>query len=161
MNFKRYQFLRDRALEKLRAQDLSRPMVATPDIVQGEDSLMLAYIGDALYSLFVRQRLIGTGIDKVRVLHALVTEFICAKAQAAAILALEPRLTDEELAVAKRARNSHVNVPKSATVQEYRASTAFEALLGYLSRTGQEARLQELMMAAFEVTLAAINTPVK
>lgn len=161
MNFKRYQFLRDRALEKLRAQDLSRPMVATPDIVQGEDSLMLAYIGDALYSLFVRQRLIGTGIDKVRVLHALVTEFICAKAQAAALLALEPRLTDEELAVAKRARNSHVNVPKSATVQEYRASTAFEALLGYLSRTGQEVRLQELMMAAFEVTLAAINTPVK
>lgn len=122
---------------------------------------MLAYIGDALYSLYVRQCLVGTGIDKVRVLHALVTEFICAKAQSAALLALEPTLTDDELAVAKRARNSHVNVPKSATVQEYRASTAFEAVLGYLSRTGQTARLQEIMRLAFEVTLKAINTPEK
>lgn len=95
-----------------------------------EDSLMLAYIGDGVYTLFIRNRVVETGITKTQILHDVVTSFINAKAQAKVLLALEPSLTEDELLVAKRARNSNVHVPKSASVQEYRMSTAFEALLG-------------------------------
>ena len=71
-----------------------------------EDSLMLAYIGDGVYTLFIRNRVVETGITKTQILHDVVTSFINAKAQAKVLQALEPSLTEEELLVAKRARNS-------------------------------------------------------
>lgn len=151
VNFKRYQFLRATAIEKLKAIKEHEGIITA----SAEDSLMLAYIGDAVYSLFVRERMTEAGIMKVQVLHNLVTDFICAKMQAKVLQAWEETsiLTDIELQVAKRARNSNVHVPKSATVQEYRASTAFEAVLGYLYRTNQQERLHELMAKAFQYTL--------
>ena len=121
-----------------------------------EDSLMLAYIGDGVYTLFIRNRVVETGITKTQILHDVVTSFINAKAQAKVLQALEPTLTEEELLVAKRARNSNVHVPKSASVQEYRMSTAFEALLGYTYRKGDEERLTTLMEFAFAETLSHI-----
>ena len=122
-----------------------------------EDSLMLAYIGDGVYTLFIRNRVVETGITKTQILHDVVTSFINAKAQAKVLLALEPSLTEDELLVAKRARNSNVHVPKSASVQEYRMSTAFEALLGYTYRKGDEERLQTLMQFAFDETLSRME----
>ena len=115
---------------------------------------MLAYIGDGVYTLFIRNRVVETGITKTQILHDVVTSFINAKAQAKVLQALEPSLTEEELLVAKRARNSNVHVPKSASVQEYRMSTAFEALLGYTYRKGDEERLSTLMEFAFAETLS-------
>ena len=155
MNFKRYQFLRATAIEKLKATTTHEGIVPA----EAEDSLMLAYIGDAVYSLYIRERMTEAGISKVQVLHNLVTECICAKAQSKVLHSWEESdyLTDMEKQVAKRARNSNVHVPKSATVQEYRASTAFEAVLGYLYRSGQNERLQTLMKAAFWYTLDSMS----
>ncbi len=159
MNFKRYQFLKGQAVEKLRAQTTFPFPIAVEagideKIVASEDSLMLAYIGDAVYSLYVRNRMVTTEITKVQILHTLVTEFICAKAQSKVMHQLEEELTEVETLVVRRARNSNVNVPKSATVQEYRSSTAFEALVGFLYRTAQGERLQTFLDKAFSIVLA-------
>ncbi|WP_298706381.1 Mini-ribonuclease 3 [uncultured Veillonella sp.] len=148
MKFKRYQFLKSTAIEKLKTRDLHEGVI----LGDTDDSLMLAYIGDAVFSLFVRQHICSVGITKVQVIHTLVTECICAKMQAKALYYLEEEgiLNEVELSVAKRARNSNVNVPKSATVQEYRSSTAFEAVIGYLYGSKQEARLAIIMETAFK-----------
>lgn len=147
MKFKRYQFLKHTAIEKLKTRNLHEEVT----LCEADDSLMLAYIGDAVFSLFVRERICSVGITKVQVIHTLVTECICAKMQAKALHYLEEEgfLNEVELAVAKRARNSNVNVPKSATVQEYRSSTAFEALIGYLYGSKQSERLDLVMEKAF------------
>lgn len=102
------------------------------------DAVMLAYIGDAVYSMYVRERVVQMNITKVQVLHTIVTEFICAKSQAKVLLEIEDAFTEEEQAIARRARNSNVNVPKSSTVQEYRSSTAFEAVLGFFMKRAKK-----------------------
>lgn len=76
------------------------------------DAVMLAYIGDAVYSMYVRERVVQMNISKVQVLHTIVTEFICAKSQAKVLLEIEDAFTEQEQAIARRARNSNVNVPK-------------------------------------------------
>ena len=65
MNFKRYQFLRATAIEKLKATTTHEGIIPA----EAEDSLMLAYIGDAVYSLYIRERMTEAGITKVQVLH--------------------------------------------------------------------------------------------
>ena len=152
MNFNRYKQLRSITIDKLKFA----VKVASTGEGPLEDSLMLAYIGDGVYTLFIRNRVVETGITKTQILHDVVTSFINAKAQARVLQALEPTLTEEELLVAKRARNSNVHVPKSASVQEYRMSTAFEALLGYTYRKGDTERLNALMQFAFDETLSRL-----
>ena len=66
-------------------------------------------------------------------------------------------LTEDEHTIARRARNSNVNVPKSSSVREYRNSTAFEAVLGFLYETGQQDRLNELMKEAYSITLRGLS----
>ena len=83
----------------------------------------------------------------------MLLNFICAKSQAKVLLEIEDTFTEQEQAIARRARNSNVNVPKSSTVQEYRSSTAFEAVLGFLYETRQDERLQHIMGQAFSITL--------
>lgn len=151
MNFKRFQFLRAEARRKLcQSKERSSLFLGTSplcDIERAakEDSLTLAYLGDAVYSLYVREQVIATDITKVQVLHTLVTDLINAKSQAKALGVLEPLLDDTELSVMRRARNSQVNVPRSATVQEYRSSTAFEALVGFWYMSGQKERLLTML----------------
>lgn len=167
MNFKRYQFLKNQTVTKLKAvprctafnkiEDNYAITEEEKNKIATEDSLMLAYIGDSVFSLYIREQLVITEITKVQILHNIVTEFICAKSQAVVLHHLEEIdtfvLTDIEKGVIRRARNSHVNVPKSATVQEYRSSTAFEALLGYLYKSEQFTRLVEIMNKAFEIVM--------
>ena len=74
--------------------------------VISSDAVMLAYIGDAVYSMYIRQRVVEMSISKVQVLHTLVTEFICAKSQSKAFEQLESILTEDEQTIARRARNS-------------------------------------------------------
>lgn len=155
MNFKRYQFLKQQALAHLKESKDRKPLLEEEALPL--DSLLLAYIGDAVYSLYVRDITMSCGIYKVRVLHDIVTAIICAKAQAEAYDVLEAEFTEAELAVAKRARNSNVNVPKSATLQEYRYSTAFEAVLGYLHITGNKERLEAFMAKAYETSLEKVK----
>lgn len=108
----------------------------------------LAYIGDAVFSLYVRRRLLPVS-SHVQVLHDLAARMVSAVMQAKAMDALEADLTEEESQIARRGRNTKSTVPKSASVREYRQGTAFEALMGYLYLMDQKERLHELMDRSF------------
>lgn len=112
-------------------------------------SLELAYLGDALYDLYVRARLIAGG-GRVGALHRKATSIVCARAQAEAFGRVEPMLTDEEQAVSRRARNAHQTPSKNADAAEYHRATALEALLGYLYVTGQLVRLNQIIERALD-----------
>lgn len=112
-------------------------------------SLELAYIGDALYDLYVRSHLLKRG-GHVRKLHARAIKIVCAHAQAQAFASLHESLTPQEKDVARRARNAHQTPSKNANVAEYHSATALEAVLGYLYITGQHQRLDEIMRQILE-----------
>lgn len=115
----------------------------TPDWSQ-LPSRSLAYVGDAVYELHVRKRILGSG-EKVDQLHRQAVARVSATGQAAAVQHLLPHLTEAELAVFKRARNHKGATPRRANGQEYRLSTAFEAVLGYLHLKEDWERLNMLL----------------
>lgn len=110
-------------------------------------SLELAYMGDTIYDLFVREKLVRRG-GKVKNLHKEAVSYVRASAQSAAFLRIEDSLTEEEADVARRARNAHQNPPKNADAADYHRATAFEALLGYLYLTDRRQRAEELLARA-------------
>ena len=110
----------------------------------------LAYLGDAVLELLVREHLVREGYSSSKSLNAHARAFVSAPAQAAAMERLLPLLSDEEDAIFRRGRNlGHTNTPKSATVAQYRAATGMEALLGYLHFLGRTQRLRELFDLAY------------
>ena len=114
-------------------------------------SLKLAFVGDGVFELFVREKLVCQGNCPVNKLHKRSVEQVCCGAQAAAAKKLLPMLTEEEAALYNRGRNAHVgHVPKNAKVADYHAATAFEALFGYVYLTGNLQRLRELFQLACE-----------
>lgn len=114
--------------------------------------LVLAYIGDAVYEVYVRTRLIGEHPTMpAHKLHVHSIKFVKASAQSASIEAMLDTLTEAEAAVYKRGRNAKSpTVPKNADVRDYRRATGFEALVGYLYLSGATDRLDEIMNAAYE-----------
>ena len=115
-------------------------------------ALNLAYVGDTVYDLYVRAYLIHTHPETVHNLHLLSARMVCAQGQARAFFALEPMLTEEELAIYRRGRNAHSGtVPKNANVMDYRVATGLETLLGHLWVLGREERVDELMAVAVQV----------
>ena len=113
--------------------------------------LGLAHVGDGVYELLVRTRLCAEGHLAAGELHKLTVAQVKAPAQAKVMERLLPRLTEEELALYKRARNTHVHgVPQGAKVGEYHAATGLEALFGWLYLLGRSERVQELFSAAME-----------
>ncbi|WNS75590.1 Mini-ribonuclease 3 [Bacillus sp. DTU_2020_1000418_1_SI_GHA_SEK_038] len=118
------------------------------------NSLALAYMGDAVFEIYVRRHLIQHGQVRPNQLHREATHYVSAKAQSAIIRQLldSDFLTEEEIAVVKRGRNAKSgSVPKNTDVQTYRYSTAFEALIGYLHLSGKEERLEEVILSAFRM----------
>ncbi|OZU87227.1 ribonuclease III [Virgibacillus indicus] len=116
-------------------------------------SLALAYVGDAVYELHVREYLLHTGQVKPNQLHQKAISFVAGKAQASIILHfLDAKLlTEEEERVVARGRNAKSgSIPKNTSVQTYRYSTAFEALIGYHYLLGNQERLTELLEAAVQ-----------
>lgn len=115
--------------------------------------LTLAYIGDAIYEVYIRDFLIRSGQTRPNQLHRLATHYVSAKAQHFLIeeLLKADLLTEEEQAVYKRGRNakSHTSA-KNTSVFIYRASTGFECLIGYLHLTDQKERLEELVYWCIE-----------
>lgn len=110
----------------------------------------LAYLGDAVLEVLVRTRLVEAGYASSKSLNAHALEYVRAGAQARAMERIRPLLTEQEEAVFLRGRNiGHTNHPKSATVGEYRNATGMEALFGYLSMMGEQARISELFAAAY------------
>jgi len=107
--------------------------------------LILAYIGDAVYEVYVRTYLIGTMKVTVHKLHTSSIKFVKAKAQSDIIHYLDDKLTDEEKDIVRRGRNAKSGtIPKNADVTEYKYATGFEALMGYLYLKGRHERLEEI-----------------
>lgn len=114
--------------------------------------LVLAHMGDAVFELMTRASLCAEGHGAVQELHRLTTGRVNAAAQAKTAEKLLPLLDEEESAIFRRGRNTHVNtVPHAANVGEYHAATGLEALFGWLYLRGKTERLNEL----FRCVLAA------
>lgn len=118
------------------------------------NSLALAYMGDAVYEVYVREHLLQNGKVKPNNLHREATYYVSAKAQAAVVhhFLENALLTEEEEAVVMRGRNAKSGtIPKNTDVQTYRYGTAFEALIGYLYLLKKEERLEEIIVKSFEI----------
>lgn len=118
--------------------------------------LVLAYIGDAYFNLYVRGRLLAHEQRRVQIMHRFGAQIVSAVWQTAAYHGIEDILTEDEQAIFRRGRNARSHVPKSATVTEYRISTGFEALLGALYVKGDFDRLEELAGKSFAVITSAM-----
>jgi len=107
--------------------------------------LNLAFVGDCVYEMLVRESLVCTANRPVNDLHRESVKYVCAKAQTEAFNKIEKMLTEEETTQFKRGRNAKVgHSPKSATDAEYHTATGVEALFGYLYLTEQTERIKEL-----------------
>ena len=119
--------------------------------VNAMSSLALAHVGDAVYELLIRSMLASRGPAAVQDLHRQTVSYVRAEAQAETVKRLLPLLDEEETAVYKRGRNSHVHgIPAHANPGEYHAATGFEALLGWLYLQGRTERIEELFRAVTE-----------
>ena len=109
-------------------------------------ALVLAYIGDAVLELYVRTALVKQGLSKVQQLHKEASNQVRATSQAQYLHELEHLLTEKEMAVVKRGRNAKSgHAPKNTDVIDYRLSTGFEALFGYLFLSRSDERIGELL----------------
>lgn len=107
--------------------------------------LALAFLGDSVYDTLVREFLLCKANMPVSKLHSAKIKLVCAEFQSSVYDALAESLTDKELSVLKRGRNSTGNtVPKHANAMDYRRATALECLFGYLFLTGQNDRIAHL-----------------
>jgi ribonuclease-3 family protein len=150
MKFDQFQFLMQNAFAE--SDGNGPPPIKYKNIpVEQLHPLVLAYIGDAYFSLYIRSTLLSYEQNKVRVLHTLDSKIVSATMQAVAYQALEKELTEQEMSIVRRGRNAKSTVPKSATVAEYRNSTGFEALLGYLYLGKNYERLSQIVEKAFAV----------
>ena len=108
--------------------------------------LTWAYIGDAVYELCIREKLVNNTKLKPHKLHLESIKYVKASAQANILKNIEEELTEKEKEIVKRARNAkNHHLPKNADVNEYMYSTAFEGLIGYLYLTKQEERTKEIL----------------
>ena len=112
------------------------------------NGLALAYVGDAIYEIYIRDYLVDQGQTKPNTLHRMATHYVSAKAQAFLIQGMleEKLLNEAEETMYKRGRNakSHTSA-KNADITTYRVATGFESLMGYLHLTKQTERLEELI----------------
>ena len=111
----------------------------------------LAYLGDSVLEVCVRTYLVTErGLSTSAHLNRASLDFVRASAQSEAVGRMEPHFTEEEAALYRRGRNmGHGNVPKSASVAEYRRATGMEVLFGYLHLTGQTERLDHLFRLGY------------
>ncbi len=112
----------------------------------GYSPLVLAYLGDAVYELVIRTRVVNRGNTQVNKMHRMTAGLVKAEAQAKMYMLLEEELTEEEQAVYRRGRNAKsATMAKHATMRDYRMATGFEALMGWLYLSGRLERLTELV----------------
>lgn len=123
--------------------------------------LVLAYVGDAYFHLYVRTRLLSYEQSKVQALHSFSAQIVSAVWQAKAYKGIEWMLNENEKAIYRRGRNAKSHAPRSSSVAEYHASTGFEALLGSLYLSEQEERLYEIAEAAFKVISKAMMQDIR
>ena len=105
------------------------------------NALALAYIGDAVYELWVRRHLLDAGCIRVQAMHKRAVGYVRASAQARILHTLLPGLDGEEQQVVLRGRNSKGSYPRNVDVVTYRHATAFEALVGFWYLRGRQDRI--------------------
>lgn len=110
----------------------------------------LAYLGDSVLELLVREALILKGFEKSSTLNKEALKYVTAVNQCKAFSNIESILTEAEAGVFRRGKNSsHLNIPKSASPSEYKIATGFEAILGFLKLKGENDRINELFSSAY------------
>lgn len=112
------------------------------------NALALAYMGDSVLEIAVREHLLRNGKVKPNILHREATHYVSAKAQAKVVRKMmdEGFFTEEELAILRRGRNAKSgSVPKNTDVQTYNYSSAFEAVIGYLYLLGEKERVASII----------------
>jgi ribonuclease-3 family protein len=115
--------------------------------------ITMAYIGDAVFELMVRTYMTAAGKRKIKDIHRDTVELVKAKSQAILVKEIFNELSEEERNIVKRGRNTKSTPSKNADIGDYRMSTGFEALLGYLYLKGEDERLLYL----FEKALAIVH----
>lgn len=127
----------------------SAPMA--PEKARLLNPLQLAYLGDSVWDLLVRSRLLYAGRN-VHNMHRAATGSVNAGAQAQALERMAPLLSPEEAEITRRGRNTHARhpAPRNQNPADYQAATALEALVGFLYVTGQEERLLALFQRSQE-----------
>ena len=119
--------------------------------IREQSPLSLAFVGDAVYSLLIREHFVKSKRYNINTLNKMTVQYVSARGQFMALELIKDILTEEETSFAKRAQNaSKASVAKHASVAEYRASTGFECLLGYLKVTGQDDRIAYLVSYILE-----------
>nr|WP_232058274.1 ribonuclease III domain-containing protein [Cohnella abietis] len=112
--------------------------------------VVLAYVGDAVFEIYIRQRLVAGFNRKPHELHRAATGYVSAAAQAKLLERWVPLLSEEEADIVRRGRNTKSGQPpKNADPADYRHATALECLVGHLYYHGQKERLEQLMDLAF------------
>lgn len=142
-------------------EDIFKIIGEEASIKQGDlntySPLVFAYIGDAVYDLYIRTLLVSKGNAPVNKLHKRSIAFVKAKAQSDTIHKLMELLTTDEQDVVRRGRNAKSGtIPKNADVTEYKYATGFETLLGYLYIKGDYTRLLELLKLSAEQSRSGI-----
>lgn len=117
-----------------------------PMDVMNLQPLVLAYVGDAVYEVYIRTMLVINNNTNVNMLHKMSVNYVKAKAQSDIVHKLSEKLTQDEQDVVRRGRNAKsVTVPKHAEIADYRYSTGYEALIGYLYLMNNTERLMEIL----------------
>lgn len=112
--------------------------------VQSLSPLTLAYVGDAVFELYVRTQLAAQG-GRIQQLHRAAVRYVNAEAQRDILRTWQQHLDEEEQAIVRRGRNAKGTVPRNVDMAVYRQSTGFEALVGFLFLSGREKRLTWLL----------------
>ena len=114
--------------------------------IREQSPLAMAFVGDAVYSLLIREHLVTDKRHPINKLNKMSVNYVSAKGQFLALELIADMLTEEEANMVRRGKNSSkASVAKHASVEEYRASTGFECLLGYLKLTNQDERIKYLV----------------
>ena len=120
--------------------------------------VVLAFVGDAVYSLYVRKRLALSGGGSAADFQRAAARIVSAEGQSAFLATIEPTFTETEMEIYKRGRNAKkATKSKNASAAAYNRSTGFEAVIGYLHLTGQQARITQLLSYADETLFKAIK----
>ena len=131
--------------------------VVDKNVLMQYSPLVLAYMGDAVYEVFIRTQLVvGSGSISVNTLHHKSTGFVKARAQSETLRKIADLLTPEEKDIVRRGRNAKSNtIPKNTDIEEYKHATGFETLIGYLYLSGETGRLLEILQASINTVREA------
>ena len=114
--------------------------------------LVWAYVGDSVYELYIRTHLVNTTKLRPHRLHIETIEYVRAKAQSNILNKLKNQLTESEMEIVRRTRNTeNHHLPKNAEIEDYKYATALEGLIGYLYLNGNQTRLQEILKLCLEL----------